>query len=230
MRGGGAQRAQVPFLIRRFLLAMTLVASSSLSAQESAPLRVACVGDSITQGSGLADPATESYPAQLARLLGAGYVVGNFGLSGATLLTAGDLSYRHQPVYSAALAFAPDIVVIKLGTNDTKPQNWRHADRFAADYRSLIAVFRALPSRPKIFLCQPMPVFPPGNWGISPRIMSDEVRPLVARLAAEEKCELIDLYTPMLAHREFVPDTVHPDARGAGVIAGVVAEKLKAES
>lgn len=197
-------------------------------APDHRPLRVACVGDSITQGSGLADPARESYPAQLGELLGPGYVVGNFGLSGSTLLEAGDKPYRQQAEYGAALAFAPDIVVIALGTNDTKPQNWRHAARFADDYRALIAVFRALPSKPRIFLCQPMPAFRAGDWGISPGLIAGELRQLVARVAAEEQCALIDLHTPLLDHPEFAPDTVHPDARGAAVIARTVAAALTA--
>lgn len=37
-----------------------------------APVRVACVGDSITQGVGTAHPEKESYPAQLQALLGGG--------------------------------------------------------------------------------------------------------------------------------------------------------------
>jgi lysophospholipase L1-like esterase len=186
------------------------------------------VGDSITQGSGLADPAREAYPAQLAALLGDRFVVGNFGLSGATLLAAGDVSYRHQPIYADALSFAPDIVVIALGTNDTKPHNWQHAAKFADDYRALIAAFRALPSAPQVFLCQPMPAFQNGDWGISPTLLAGELRQLVARIAAEEVCRLIDLHTPMRAHAEFTPDTVHPDARGAGVLARVVAEAIRA--
>lgn len=198
------------------------------STQPPRPLRLACVGDSITQGSGLTDPAREAYPAQLASLLGPRYDVGNFGLSGATLLSAGDLPYRDQPVYADALASAPDLVVIALGTNDSKPQNWQHAAHFLTDYRALISAFRSLPSRPKIFLCQPMPAFPPSNWGISPEIIAGELHHLIARLAAEENCGLIDLHAPLLPHPEFAPDTVHPDARGAGVIARTVANAMRA--
>lgn len=58
--------------------------------------RVACVGNSITYGMTLADPATESYPAQLQQMLGDGYEVGNFGKSGTTLLRHG-----HRPLHSS---------------------------------------------------------------------------------------------------------------------------------
>ncbi len=49
-----------------------------------AQIKVACVGDSITAGYGLANPGTQSYPAQLQTILGGGYTVENYGASGAT--------------------------------------------------------------------------------------------------------------------------------------------------
>jgi lysophospholipase L1-like esterase len=50
----------------------------------------------------------------------------------------------------AATTFAPDIVIILLGTNDTKPQNWRYKSDFSGDLRDLIRHFATLPSKPKI--------------------------------------------------------------------------------
>lgn len=38
------------------------------------PVRVACVGNSITYGTGIQDRVRDSYPAQLQRMLGPGYV------------------------------------------------------------------------------------------------------------------------------------------------------------
>ncbi len=64
---------------------------------------VACVGDSITYGSGIANPAQDSYPSQLQRNLqryDPAWKVQNFGVSGATLLTKGDLPYVNQTAYS----------------------------------------------------------------------------------------------------------------------------------
>src|SRR5438270_834071 len=84
------------------------------------PIKVACVGDSITQGSGLQE---NTYPLQLQRMLGSNYEVRNFGVGGATLLEQGDKPYIQQKLYQDSLAFQPDVVVIMLGTNDSKPQN-----------------------------------------------------------------------------------------------------------
>src|SRR4051794_12474851 len=141
-------------------------------------LRVACVGDSITFGSGIADRAHNSYPAQLARLLGDRYDVRNFGVSGATLLKNGDKPYWKEKAFQEAKDFQPDLVVIKLGTNDSKPQNWKHKDEFVADARDLVREFSGLPSHPRVFVCRPVPAYP-GNWGIRDEVIRNEVIPLL---------------------------------------------------
>jgi lysophospholipase L1-like esterase len=217
------------FLQTAFALCLVIVlAGCSQVAAPSRPLRVACLGDSITEGAGTSDRALESYPAQLAKLLGPGYEVHNFGVSGSTLLDNGDKPYRQQIKFGAALKFQPDIVVIALGTNDTKPQNWHQREHFVADYIRLIRQLRDLQSRPRIFICQPMPAWPPSGWGISPELIEQEIRPLVAQIAATEKTGLIDLFTPMRDHHDLTPDHVHPDARGAAILAQTVADALRA--
>ena len=85
-------------------------------------IKIACVGNSITEGFGLENPSQESYPAVLQSLLGYDYEVGNFGLSARTLLMKGDLPYMKEQRFKDALEFLPDIVTIKLGTNDSMLQ------------------------------------------------------------------------------------------------------------
>lgn len=75
------------------LIAGALALFLSWDAAAEAPVKVACIGDSITYGLGLEDRDRDSYPAQLQRLLGAEYQVGNFGKSGATLLRHGHRPY-----------------------------------------------------------------------------------------------------------------------------------------
>src|SRR5260221_6562390 len=112
-------------------------------------IRVACVGDSITYGAGITDRAHNSYPAQLASMLGSKWTVQNFGVSGTNLLKQGDHPYWNEQAFKDALAFKPHAVVIKLGTNDSKPQNWAHKDDFVADYLALIRSFQELESKPR---------------------------------------------------------------------------------
>ena len=206
-------------------LTIALIAITTVSACRAEPKRVACVGDSITFGAGIKDRAKNSYPAQLAGMLGDGYEVKNFGNSGATMLKKGDKPYWKQKQYKAALDFAPDIVIIKLGTNDTKPQNWKHGAEFAADYKAMIAEFSALKSKPKIYVCLPVPVFKT-RWGITDAVVNKDVIPATKGVAKATGATLIDLNTPMKGKGALVPDNVHPNAAGATIIAETVASAL----
>jgi acyl-CoA thioesterase-1 len=191
----------------------------------SGGLRVACVGDSITAGSGIAD-RTMTYPAQLARLLGEQWVVKNFGVSGATMMNSCDKPYQNEGKFREAVEFKPDVVVIKLGTNDTKPHNWKaSAENFTKDSKLLLAAFREANAKVKIFLCTPAPAFPE-NFGIRESVIAAETLPLIRALATEEKLPLIDLHEALKDHPEFFKDKVHPDADGAAVIAAKVFEAL----
>ena len=188
-------------------------------------IRVACVGDSITYGAGVADRGKNNYPKVLGRLLGAGYETRNFGVSGATLLKKGDRPYWKTGAFKAATEFKPDIVIIKLGTNDSKPQNWKFSTQFPADLEAMIAHFRALKSTPIVYLCKPVPV-PKTAYGISEAIVGGEVIPYVEAVARKTKCRLIDLYTPLSKMPENIPDGVHPNAAGARVMAETVYEAI----
>ena len=86
-------------------------------------------------------------------MLGDGYWVKNFGVSARTLLNKGDRPYMNEKAYQDALAFNPNVVVIKLGTNDSKSFNWKHKADFTKDMQTMIDAFKALPAQPKIYLC-----------------------------------------------------------------------------
>ena len=131
-----------------------------VNAADTAKIKVACIGDSITFGAGIKDRDHNSYPAQLGKLLGEGWEVRNFGVNGHTLLKKGDHPYVNSGQYKAALAFQPDVVIIKLGTNDSKPNNWRQKNAFIGDYLRMIDSFRKLESQPVVWLCKAVPVFP----------------------------------------------------------------------
>lgn len=180
------------------------------------PLRVACVGDSITQGSGTA--YGRSYPSQLQELLGAAWQVGNFGVSGRTLLRQGDFPYWNEAAFQKAQEFEPDVVVVMLGTNDTKPQNWAHQEEFEKDYRDLVKTFQGLKSSPRVYICRPVPVPEPGNYGINEAVLQQEI-PILDRLAAELGTGMIDMHAVFEGKSELLPDRVHPSTEGAGEMA-----------
>lgn len=215
------------------LLLLTFTACHTTSGPTAkAPVRVACVGDSITYGFGIAGRETNSYPAQLQQILGEGWQVGNFGHNGAFALRHGKKPYVDQAVYQGALAMRPDVVVIKLGTNDTNRDAWReHHDEFTGDYLALIRTFQALPSRPRIYLCRPVPLFRDrGKEYDTDKVLVEEIIPRIEAVAKVTKLPLIDLYTPFEGKEKMFPDGVHPDVNGAHIMAETVAAKLEGKT
>jgi acyl-CoA thioesterase I len=211
----------------RCLLAVVCALSPSLHAQDAskdnARFRVACVGDSITQGSGA--ERGKSYPSQLQELLGKDWNVGNFGVSGRTLLKKGDRPYWNENAYKNALAMAPHVVIIMLGTNDTKPQNWKFESEFSQDYAALVQSFQDLPSKPRIFVCRPCPVPGKGNFGINDKNLQVVIQ-RVDQLAKEQKLGVIDMHKALVDHPELLPDRVHPNTAGAALMAKAASEAL----
>jgi lysophospholipase L1-like esterase len=189
------------------------------------PIKVAFVGNSITQGPGRENP--DSYPLQVAAILGDTYQVKNFGVSGRTLLKKGDFPYWNEPQFQQVKDFQPDVVIIKLGTNDSKPQNWAHKEEFVKDYLDLIAEFRAhMPKDGKVYVVMPVPVTRV-NFGINPEVMNNEQRLMLIDIIQKSGAEMIDLYTPLMNRPELLPDGVHPNKEGLGIMAAVVARRIR---
>lgn len=187
------------------------------------PIKVACVGDSITKGAG-AGPG-KSYPSQLQELLGDKWNVGNFGVSGRTLLKKGDHPYWNEKAYQDALAMKPDVVIIMLGTNDTKPQNWKFESEFVADYTELVKSFQALESKPRVYVCRPCPVPEPGNFGINEKNLQEWIKRIDA-MAKEMNLGVIDMHKALEDKPKLLPDRVHPNAEGAGEMAAAAFKEL----
>jgi len=193
-------------------------------------IKVACVGDSITFGAGVEQRETNAYPIVLQKLFGEKYEVKNYGISGATMLRKGDHPYHKQKAYQDALAFKPDIVVIKLGTNDSKPQNWdKHKADYAADYQAMIDAFKQANPQAKVYCALPVPVVDKGNFGIRNEIVKPEIIPLIKQVAEQTGSRVIDLYAPFEGRETLIPDKVHPNAEGAALIAKTVHEAIAAK-
>lgn len=205
------------------LLFSTLIFISLISCTQKQE-RIACVGDSITEGAGIAMQSTDSYPAKLDQILGSNTKVLNCGRSAATLQKEGDFSYWNTKEFSNLFVFSPDIVIIKLGTNDTKPQNWNR-ERFEKDYQSMIDTIQSMPNHPKVLLCIPVPVFQ-SEWGINDSTLVEGVIPTIQLLARNNQLETIDLNTPMKDKEEYFPDHIHPNEDSARIIATLIADKI----
>ena len=190
-------------------------------------VRVACIGNSITDGFGIDMATQQGYPARLQRLLGNGYHVKNFGVSGRTMLNKGDLPYQNELAWSDALAFRPDIVIIKLGTNDSKPENWQYNKGFTDDLQLMVDALKANKNNPRIILCTPIPAFKP-TWNINDSVIVNGITPIINKVAKKNKLQVIDLHT-LYAHDgdKMLNDAIHPDAKGALRMAEIIAKALK---
>ncbi len=191
-----------------------------------AQIRVACVGNSITFGSGIENREQYSYPAQLQTMLGKGWEVRNFGVSGRTMLKKGNQPLWEEEAFANALAFKPNVVVIKLGTNDSKDFNWKYKEDFVSDFQAMVDTFQSV-SDPLIFVCIPVPVFG-DRWNIDSTVMVEEVNPRIMQVAASNDLMTIDLYHPFLGKPELFPDLIHPSGHGAALMAGIIASHLLA--
>jgi acetyl esterase/lipase len=208
-------------------------------------IRVACIGNSITDGHGIDMAPASGYPAQLQQMLGNDYWVKNFGVSSRTMLNKGDYPYMNELAWKDALAFKPDIVVIKLGTNDSKPENWQYGSEFKHDLQQMITTLRpdlaqpvkkkgkkkaaVQPAGPKIFICTPIPAFK-STWNISDAVITNEIIPIQQEVAKEYGLQVIDLHTLFANDGDkMLSDGIHPDGKGARRLAEIIAKQVKGE-
>ena len=209
-------------------------------------VRVACIGNSITDGHGIDLAPANGYPAQLQKLLGDGYWVKNFGVSARTMLNKGDYPYMNEMAWRDALAFKPDVVIIKLGTNDSKPENWQYGAEFRQDLEQMITTLRpdlaetakkgkkskkakqgSTEGTPKIYLCTPIPAFKP-TWNINDSVIANAIIPIQQEVAKKYGLQMIDLHTLYAGDgNKMLSDGIHPDARGARRMAEIIAGELK---
>ena len=207
------------FFIKISMLVLVLsLATVSLSAQ----IKVACVGNSITEGWN----GNPTYVPILQKLLGSNYVVQNFGKSGATVLKKGDVPYWKQTAFSEALKSKADIITVMLGTNDTKPQNWNsYGSEFTSDFKALIDTLSNSNKNAKIFLVLPPPVWK-NPYGIRNEIIQLEI-PIIKEIAKEKGLKVIDLNIPFLQDSNFFADGVHPNDLGADSIASLIYRSIE---
>ena len=200
---------------------------------------VACVGNSITEGYGIW--GDKKYPDHLQEMLGDSYSVTNFGVSSMTFagatIKAGDnsASYWKTEKFKAALNSSPDIVVIELGTNDSKffmanddtqgiyNYNYGQCEKsqLYTDYEALIDTFAHLPTNPEIFATL-QPYSNNLEWAIMDSAIVNQINPIIKETAIKKGVNIIDLHTLFKTPEWFLSDSVHPNATGAQELAKIV--------
>ena len=229
--------------MKKSVLALLSAAFSAGAA--AAPLKVACVGDSITFGFGLADRARESYPAVLQTLLDAdspgAFEVRNFGNSGRGIYLDSmrgneKRGFRHMPEHRAALEWRPDIVICNLGINDCGEYikefaGGRKRGQFRDDYLALLSDYKARNPGVRIYIWTKLAPLAPGQKfyrSPEPFLMQADLEEVARRAGAAG----IDMQEPLREKMDSIlaKDKIHPDAEGAAIIAGTVRDALKGET
>ena len=188
-------------------------------------IRVACIGNSITHGSGIDMQEQRGYPAQLQRLLGPDYHVKNYGVGARCMMSTSDHPYMQEQAWRDAKAFCPDIVVIKLGTNDSKDFQWNQR-QFEQDYQLMIDTLSSLPSKPRIYLCNPIRAFR-DKWGITDSVIVNGIIPSIQKIAKKNKLTVIDLHSVVTDNADMTSDMIHPNDKGAGRMAEAIATIIR---
>jgi len=184
------------------------------------PIRITCVG-----ASDVSTPTpygTPNWPVYIAPMLGYQYLIDNCGASGTTMTKQGDSPYWNTAQYTEALASSPDIVIIMLGSNDSKPYNWIYQTNYVPDYEDLIHLFQNLPSHPRVYVNTLLTVYGPGSYDITDPIVTGQLCPIIHQISFDEQLPLIDVNAATKGMPQNFPDNVHPDIAGAHVVAQTV--------
>lgn len=187
-------------------------------------LRVAAVGDSIT--AEFTDNA--GYPMYLDEMLSEEYVVVNFGQSNHAAQSSSDYPYETSDAYSESIEFEPHLVLIMLGTNDTKGRNWSGIERFKNEYKNLVENYIELESVARVVLISPPSVFTDSTFGLSiNQRYIEPIRDAVEEVAEEYELEFIDMVTETAEHSEWFYDGIHPTPEGAEELAKIIYEQME---
>lgn len=209
-------KSRIPNFLLSILFIFLIISCGSTT-------KIACVGDSITYGSGITERDSLCYPKQLQNKLGKNYEVQNFGVSGATMLKKGDKPYWEQPEFISAKEFMPDVVIIMLGTNDSKTFNWDiYKNEFKSDYNSMIQTFKKLNPKSKIYIGLPPPIFE-NRWNMQKTVVEFEILKILKKIAAKNGLKTIDFFSLFQGKLILLPDGVHPNAKGAKIMADEIA-------
>lgn len=193
-----------------------------------ARIKVACLGDSITRG---AYAVSNNYPKVLQRLLGDGYKVTNYGLSGSNGASKGN-PWRNHWYCGAALKAKADVVIWMHGTNDGT--HWDRQgftdDWFVADVKELLNQFLANKPKQLIIVTSPTLFYrnQGGVWGNAARVLDDHVIPATRRIANDLDATLVDFYEMSSTHRAdwYANDRIHLCDAGYEALARAIFEKI----
>jgi acyl-CoA thioesterase I len=193
-------------------------------------VRLAFIGNSITIGTGLANPKQDCYPSQLGAMLQEKFVdtiaFDNFAVSGRTMIKKGDFPIWDETYFDDFINYGQNLCFILMGTIDSKPQNWDYyGDEFISDYLDLIDSVKSRNPYCKFIICYPPPAYQVG-WGIHNSVIVNEVIPAIDSIQELTGAEVVDFYHPLTDSVKLFPDFIHPNATGAKAMAKIAYSKI----
>jgi acyl-CoA thioesterase-1 len=202
------------------------------------PVRVACLGDSITRGWPAVRPE-ETFPALVQEALrerGHRALVVNAGVAGER---ADQGLARLGP---DVLAWRPAVATVMFGTNDCGHDDWGNTpavtiEAYRATLMELVGRLRSAGVRPILMTPPPLGAKGVAETGVSLDVLLGDFVAATRELASAAGVPLVDLHadwSARAASRRIDPgvwtvDNCHPDAEGHGMIATALRPVVEAE-
>ncbi len=227
---------------KSFFFAAFSVVIAVFEASAASKVKIACIGDSITYGYGIDNRNENSYPAQLQRLFDAEapgrYEVRNFGNSGRGIYLDSmrgreKRGFRWMKEHRAALEWKPDVVISNLGINDCgeyikEHTGSRRRGQFADDYLALLKDYKTANKGVRFYVWTKLSPLAEGQRfyrSPEPFLMQRDLEMVAERMGAIG----IDMQEPLreVIDEVLAKDKIHPDAKGARIIAEATFEAMK---
>ena len=196
--------------------------------------KVACIGDSLTA---VRNEDLTPYPNFLQDLLGTDFSVLNAGKSGYGVTPHGKYGqYITLDEHAMCLEFAPEIIIIMLGTNDAK--GWEYdfnggagsaKEVFKEDYKELVEIYQEAFPGVEIYLVTSPTVRIDNSLDIPKDKIDGDIHRMQLELAEELGLPIFDIH-PILNPSNtqyFLEDGVHFTDDGATYVAELIFEFIK---
>ena len=223
------------------LLFVPMIFTCGCDKEESQPqdeiIKIACIGDSLTQGVGATgwqdQNPTYTYPQQLWNILGDGYKVGNFGKGSSYVYyyegRTENLWYPNTGEYTLSNQFDADIVIIMLGANDVRVmKNYADSANFKAQFIELVEHYLDLESKPQVYIVSTptMALYDKDKE----QKLKKYILPMQEEVAYEFNLPFIDVYNGLyeyfISGDGFASDNLHMNDDGYRKIAEYIAGQL----
>ena len=213
------------YYIRIKFLLIGIFFCGSIFAQKI--VNIACIGNGVTYGIGIENREKNNFPQQLQYLLGTKYKVTNFGVVNAPVLSNGLNGYTQTAEFKKSKTINPDIIFIELGLDEINSSDTAFISNFTNTVESVIQPYAILPSRPRIVLLLPLPIFLKDSSLFNNSVIKNKIIPKIQKIAFEKNLEVLDLFSMFIDKQDLFLDKLHPSSLGGTLISKRLYELVK---